>query len=112
MNTMSAFGNGLDPHDARGVERAGHGEQSLVFLGVDVVRDDNQIVGLAHRLAQHLDQRGLARAHRAADADAQRREFAGTVRDRMQCAHRADYRGAAAHRGLGYAAIPTVNAAE
>ena len=58
------------------VERAGDGQQALVFLGVDVVGDDDQVVALAHRLAQHLDQRRLARADRPADADAQRRQGA------------------------------------
>ena len=63
------------------VERAGDGQQALVFLGVDVVGDDDQVPAVAHRLAQHLDQRRLARADRAADADAQRRQLLGAVGD-------------------------------
>ena len=39
---------------------------------------------LAHRLAQHLEQRGLAGADRAADAHAQRRQLLGAVGDVVQ----------------------------
>ena len=83
---------GLHAHDALGLQRAGHGEQALVFLGVDVVGDDDEVVALAHRLAQHLDQRGLARADRAADAHAQRRQLLGARGDVVQRAHGADDR--------------------
>ena len=63
---------GLDADDALGRERAGARQELGVLLGVDVVGDDGDVVVVAHRLAQALDQRGLARADRAADADAQR----------------------------------------
>ena len=78
---------GLDAHDAFGRQRAGHGEQALVLLGVDVVGDDHQVPALAHRLAQLLDQRGLARADRAADADAQRRQFLRAAGDVVHDGH-------------------------
>ena len=75
---------GLHTHDALGLQRAGHREQALVFLGVDVVGDDEQVPALTHRLAQHLDERRLARADGPADAHAQRRKFLGAAGDRMQ----------------------------
>ena len=46
-------------------------EDQRVFLGVDVIGDDGHRVALAHRLAQHFDQRRLAGAHRSADPNAQ-----------------------------------------
>ena len=63
---------GLDAHDALGRQRLGRDEQALVFLGVDVVRHDRELVALAQPLAEHLDERGLAGADGAADADAER----------------------------------------
>ena len=62
---------GLDADDALGLERPGAGQELGVFLGVDVVGDDGDVVVAAHLLAQPLDQRGLARPDRAADTDAQ-----------------------------------------
>ena len=59
---------GLDADDAVGLERAGARQELGVLLGVDVVGDDGDVVVVAHRLAQALDQSGLARADRAADA--------------------------------------------
>jgi hypothetical protein len=67
------------PRSTLGLQRAGHRQQALVFLGVDVVGDDQQAPALAHGLAQHLDQRGLARADRAADAHAQRGQLLGAT---------------------------------
>ena len=46
-------------------------EELRVFLGVDVVGDDRDVVAVAHALQSASDQRGLAGADRAADADAQ-----------------------------------------
>src|SRR5690606_35927485 len=66
---------------------AGHGQQALVFLGVNVVGDDDQVVLLTHGLAQHFKQGGFAGANRAAHAHAQRRQFLGAARDVMKVAH-------------------------
>ena len=63
---------GLDAHDALFRQGAGHGEQARILLGVDVVGDGAEVVAIAHALAEHLHQRGLAGADRAADADAER----------------------------------------
>ena len=51
---------GFDAHDALGVERATDGEDSLVFLGVDVVGNRHQVVLVLHRFAQHFKQCGFA----------------------------------------------------
>jgi putative NIF3 family GTP cyclohydrolase 1 type 2 len=75
---------GFHAHDAFWRQRAGHREQALVFLGVDVVGDDHQAPALAHRLAQHFHQRGLAAAHRAADAHAQGGQLLGAAGDVVQ----------------------------
>ena len=53
---------GFNAHDALGVQRAGHGEQALVFFGVDVVGDDNDVPALAHGFAEHFNQGGFAGA--------------------------------------------------
>jgi len=78
---------GFDADDAFGLERTGHRQQALVFLGVDVVGDDHQIPALAHRLAEHLDQGGLARTDRPADAHAQGRQFLGAAGNSVQLTH-------------------------
>ena len=62
---------GLDAEDALGRQRAGAGEELGVFPGIDVVGDRGDVVAVAQALAQRIHQRGLARADRAADADAQ-----------------------------------------
>src|SRR5262245_51813828 len=62
---------GLDPRDTLGGKRAGAHEIFGVPLGVDVVGDGGDLVAGAQRLAQRVHQRGLARADRAADADAE-----------------------------------------
>jgi hypothetical protein len=58
--------------------------QPPVFLGVDVVGDGDQVVLVAHRLAEHLEQGGLAGADRAADAHAQGRQSLGAMGDVVQ----------------------------
>ncbi len=75
---------GLHAQNALRFERARHGEQALVFLGVDVVGHHDEVVAAAHRLAQHFKQSGLARSHRAADAHAQRRQALGAMGNVMQ----------------------------
>ena len=82
---------GLHPHDAFGGQRAAFGQQALVFLGVDVIGDGDQVVFVAHAFAQHFEQRGFAGAHWAADADAQGRQFLGAVRDVVQSGHGCSY---------------------
>src|SRR5690606_6072848 len=62
----------LHPLDALGRQGPRAGQDELVLLGVDVVRHDDQVVALPHRLAEHLDQGRLAGADGAADADAER----------------------------------------
>jgi hypothetical protein len=47
---------GLHAHDALGRQRAADGQDALVFLGVDVVGDGDQVVLVAHGLAQHFQQ--------------------------------------------------------
>ena len=78
---------GFHAQDALRRKRAAHGEQALVFLGVDVVGDGDEVVVIAHGLAQHLQQRGLARAHGAANANAQWGQVLGAVGDVVQCGH-------------------------
>src|SRR5216683_3260603 len=63
---------GLDAGDALRRERARAYQELRILFGIDVVGDDGDGVALAHMLAQTVDQRGLPRADRAADADAQR----------------------------------------
>ena len=75
---------GLHAHDALGLQRAAYGQQALVFLGVDVVGDRDEVVALAHGLAEHLQQGGLARTHGSAGAHAQRGEFFGAMGDVVQ----------------------------
>ena len=63
---------GLDAQDAvlwQGLQPV---EDQGVLLGVDVVGHDGDAPAVAHLLAELLDQGGLARADRAADADPQR----------------------------------------
>ena len=62
---------GFDAGDALGHERAGAHQIFGVPFGVDVVGDGGDLVAVAQPLAQRVHQRGLARADRAADADAQ-----------------------------------------
>ena len=61
----------LDAHDALGRQRASLGEDALILLGVDVVGDGGDVVGVAHPLAQLLHERRLAGADRSTDADPQ-----------------------------------------
>src|ERR1041384_2536569 len=57
----------LDADDAVGRERLAAHEELHVFPGEDVVGDDAQAIAIAHRLAERVDQRRLARPHRPAD---------------------------------------------
>ncbi len=63
---------GLDAHDALLRQRARHGQDARILLGVDVVGDGAEVVDVAEALAERLHQRRLAGADRTADADAQR----------------------------------------
>ena len=63
---------GLDAADPLGRQRAAPGQELGVLAGIDVVGDRDQLEAAAHALAQPVHQRRLARADRAADADAQR----------------------------------------
>ena len=62
---------GLDADDALGRQRLGADQELGVLAGVDVVGDHGELIALAQRLAQGVEQGGLAGADRAADADAQ-----------------------------------------
>ncbi len=62
---------GLDAEDALLGKRLHAVQDQRVFLRVDVVGDDGDGIALAHRLAEHLRQRGLAGADRPADPDPQ-----------------------------------------
>ena len=75
---------GLHAHDAFGGQRAAHGQDALVFLGVDVVGDGDQVVVVAHGFAQHFQQGGFARTDGPADAHAQGRQFFGAMGDVVQ----------------------------
>ena len=61
---------GLDADDALLGEGAAAHQELGVLLGVDVVGDDGDVEPIAQLLAQRIDQRGLARADGAGDADA------------------------------------------
>src|SRR5262245_34734019 len=63
---------GLDADDAIRRQRLAAHEEFHVLAREDVVGDDTEPVPLAHRLAQRLDERGLARPHRSANADTER----------------------------------------
>ena len=76
---------GFHAQDALCGQGAADGEQALVFLGVDVVGDGDEVVVIAHGLAQHLQQRGFAGAHGAADAYAQGGQVLGAEGDVVQC---------------------------
>ena len=56
--------------DALGVEHTGRPQEPCVLVGVDVVGDDRHRQGVGELAAQQRDQRALARADRAADAEA------------------------------------------
>src|SRR5574343_788463 len=84
---------GLHAHDALGGQRTADGQQALVFLGVDVVGDGDQVPLLAHLLAQHLQQGGLARADRPANAHAQGRQFFSAVWDVVGRVHVGIFQG-------------------
>ena len=45
---------GLDTHDALRRQRTADGEQTLVFLGVDVVGDGHKVIVVTHGFAQHF----------------------------------------------------------
>ena len=51
---------GFHPHDAFGRQGTADGQQALVFFGVDVVGDGDQVVFVAHGFAQHFQQSGFA----------------------------------------------------
>src|SRR5262245_792548 len=63
---------GLDTHDPLGRQGLRPRENELVFLRIDVVGDYVDVVVVPEPLAQRLKKRRFARAHRAADPDAQR----------------------------------------
>src|SRR5262249_35768686 len=63
---------GLDAHYALRGQRLRARQNELVFLRVDVVRDDVNVVVVPQPLAQRFNKRRFARADRAADPDAQR----------------------------------------
>ena len=60
-------------------------EDQRILPGVDVVGDDGDRIAVAHRLAEHLHKRRLARADGAADADAQRAVRGTHVRKSLVC---------------------------
>ena len=62
---------GLDAHDPLLGQGAGHGEDTGILLGVDVVGDGADLEAIAEALAELFHQGGLAGADGAADADAQ-----------------------------------------
>src|SRR5215467_9416594 len=62
----------LDAHNTLRRQRLSTCENELVFLRINVVGNDVDVVVLPEPLAQRLNERGFARPNRAADADAQR----------------------------------------
>ncbi len=63
---------GFDRRDPFGGERLVPHQELGVFLREDVVGDDRELVVLAQQAAESEEQRGLAAADRAADADGER----------------------------------------
>src|SRR5262245_51678382 len=63
---------GLDADDAIRRQRLAAHEEFHVLAREDVVGDDTEPVLLAHRLAQRVHERGLARTDRSANADTER----------------------------------------
>src|SRR5262249_50703001 len=61
----------FDAHDALGRQRPGARQDQLVFLRVDIVRDDVDVVVVAETLAERFDERGLAGTNRTTDPDPQ-----------------------------------------
>jgi hypothetical protein len=61
---------GLNADDALGSERFMPYQELSVLFGVDVVRDDTDLVAISQRSAEQERERCLARSHRAADTDA------------------------------------------
>src|SRR6185437_4085439 len=63
---------GLDAGDAIRRQRSRTHQEFGVPFGVDVVCDRRDVVALAHRLAEQVHQRGLARTNGTTDADSKR----------------------------------------
>ena len=61
--------SGFDADDAIGRQRLAAREKFHVFAGEDVVGDHAQLVRVAHRLAEAIEQRRFTGADRAADAN-------------------------------------------
>jgi hypothetical protein len=68
-------------HDALRGQRTADGEQALVFFGVDIVGDGDEVVFVSHGFAQHFQQGGFSRAHGPADAHTQGWQFFGAMCD-------------------------------
>src|SRR5215831_5686214 len=62
----------LDAHDAFRRQRLGTCKNKLIFLRVDIVGNRVNVIAASEPLTENFDQRGFARAYRAADPDAQR----------------------------------------
>ncbi len=73
----------LHAHDPLRRQRARAGQEFGVLARVDVVGDGGDVIGVAHRLAEPVGQRGLAGADRAADADAERAVRGGHERNSL-----------------------------
>ena len=63
---------GLDRADPLGRQRVVAHQELGILLREDIVRDDAQLIAIAQPAAQRQQQRGLAAAHRPADADGER----------------------------------------
>src|SRR5262245_26485895 len=63
---------GLDAHDTLRGQRLSTCENELVFLGVNVVGNDVDVVVVPEPLAQCFNERCLSRANGATNTDAQR----------------------------------------
>src|SRR3989442_11603893 len=61
----------LDAHNALRRQRLSTREDELVFLCIDVVGNDVDLVVLPEALTERFDQRGFPRANRSADPDPQ-----------------------------------------
>lgn len=62
---------GLHPDDPIRRQRLTVDQEAGILLGIDVVGDHRQLVAVAHRLAEGVEQGGLAGTDRAADADSE-----------------------------------------
>ena len=75
---------GLDADDALHGQRAAPVQELRVFLGVDVVGDDGELVAVAQPFAEGVDQRRFAGAHGSGDSESKRLFCHGRSQERKR----------------------------